>query len=119
MKWRVKSRAEDGRVFETKSLSQSDDPELLQDAMEARAALIEQVQEMTSCQLSSSAYFYAIADSLDRYTNISIVKTCVNAMCHSWHLHFFLHRLLIWMMSLRSCYLKVTVKILMRYLLPK
>lgn len=76
MKWRVKSRAEDGRVFETKSLSQSDDPELLQDAMEARAALIEQVQEMTSCQLSSSAYFYAIADSLDRYTNISIVKTC-------------------------------------------
>uniref|UniRef100_A0AAZ3PYQ4 Elongation factor G2 n=1 Tax=Oncorhynchus tshawytscha TaxID=74940 RepID=A0AAZ3PYQ4_ONCTS len=45
MTWRVKSRAEDGRVFETKSLSQSDDPELLQDAMEARAALIEQLQE--------------------------------------------------------------------------
>ncbi|XP_013983550.2 ribosome-releasing factor 2, mitochondrial [Salmo salar] len=46
MKWRVKSRAEDGRVFETKSLSQSDDPELLQDAMEARAALIEQVADL-------------------------------------------------------------------------
>uniref|UniRef100_A0A8C8GMH5 Ribosome-releasing factor 2, mitochondrial n=1 Tax=Oncorhynchus tshawytscha TaxID=74940 RepID=A0A8C8GMH5_ONCTS len=46
MTWRVKSRAEDGRVFETKSLSQSDDPELLQDAMEARAALIEQVADL-------------------------------------------------------------------------
>uniref|UniRef100_A0A4W5JR50 Ribosome-releasing factor 2, mitochondrial n=1 Tax=Hucho hucho TaxID=62062 RepID=A0A4W5JR50_9TELE len=46
MTWRVKSRAEDGRVFETKFLSQSDDPELLQDAMEARAALIEQVADL-------------------------------------------------------------------------
>ncbi|KAK6305050.1 hypothetical protein J4Q44_G00238300 [Coregonus suidteri] len=46
MTWRVKSRAEDGRVFETKSLSQSDDPELIQDALEARAALIEQVADL-------------------------------------------------------------------------
>uniref|UniRef100_A0A3P8ZE74 Elongation factor G2 n=1 Tax=Esox lucius TaxID=8010 RepID=A0A3P8ZE74_ESOLU len=44
--WRVKSRAEDGRVFETEPLSQSDDPKLLQEAMEARAALIEKVADL-------------------------------------------------------------------------
>lgn len=34
---------DDGRVFESKPLDQSDEPELLQEAQEARTALIEQV----------------------------------------------------------------------------
>lgn len=46
MTWKVKSREEDGRVFETKPLSQSDDPELLKEAKEARGALIEQVADL-------------------------------------------------------------------------
>ena len=47
MTWQGKTREEDGRVFETKPLSQSDDPELLQEVKEARGALIEQVQDIT------------------------------------------------------------------------
>lgn len=46
MTWKVKSREEDGRVFETTPLSQSDDPELLKEAKEARGALIEQVADL-------------------------------------------------------------------------
>lgn len=36
-------RHDDGRMFESKPLDQSDEPELLQEVNEARAALIEQV----------------------------------------------------------------------------
>ncbi|XP_067107103.1 ribosome-releasing factor 2, mitochondrial [Osmerus mordax] len=46
MTWKGKTREEDGRVFETKPLSLSDDPELLQEAKEARGALIEQVADL-------------------------------------------------------------------------
>lgn len=41
--WQQRSMGDDGRVFESKPLDQSDDPELLQEVSEARAALIEQV----------------------------------------------------------------------------
>uniref|UniRef100_A0A4W6F2P9 Elongation factor G2 n=1 Tax=Lates calcarifer TaxID=8187 RepID=A0A4W6F2P9_LATCA len=43
--WQQRSMGDDGRVFESKPLDQSDDPELLQEVSEARAALIEQLQE--------------------------------------------------------------------------
>lgn len=41
--WKLGSVGDDGRVFESKPLDQSDEPELLQEAHEARTALIEQV----------------------------------------------------------------------------
>ncbi|KAL0965233.1 hypothetical protein UPYG_G00278530 [Umbra pygmaea] len=44
--WKGKTRSEDGRIYETRALSQSDDPELRQQAMDARAALIEQVADL-------------------------------------------------------------------------
>uniref|UniRef100_A0A7N6FCV3 Elongation factor G2 n=1 Tax=Anabas testudineus TaxID=64144 RepID=A0A7N6FCV3_ANATE len=44
--WKQSSMGDDGRVFESKPLDQSDEPELLQEAHEARTALIEQVAEL-------------------------------------------------------------------------
>ncbi|XP_059213716.1 ribosome-releasing factor 2, mitochondrial isoform X2 [Centropristis striata] len=45
--WKPKSvRDDDGRMFESKPLDQSDEPELLQEVSEARAALIEQVADL-------------------------------------------------------------------------
>ncbi|XP_015254800.1 PREDICTED: ribosome-releasing factor 2, mitochondrial [Cyprinodon variegatus] len=44
--WKPTSTRDDGRTFEVKHLGQSDDPELLQAAKEARAALIEQVADL-------------------------------------------------------------------------
>uniref|UniRef100_A0A4W6F3E4 Ribosome-releasing factor 2, mitochondrial n=1 Tax=Lates calcarifer TaxID=8187 RepID=A0A4W6F3E4_LATCA len=44
--WQQRSMGDDGRVFESKPLDQSDDPELLQEVSEARAALIEQVADL-------------------------------------------------------------------------
>ncbi|GLD51672.1 ribosome-releasing factor 2, mitochondrial [Lates japonicus] len=44
--WQQRSMGDDGRVFESKPLDQSDDPELLQEVNEARAALIEQVADL-------------------------------------------------------------------------
>lgn len=41
--WKTKTIGGDGRVFETKPLCQADDPGLLQEVKQARAALIEQV----------------------------------------------------------------------------
>ncbi|KAF1377761.1 hypothetical protein PFLUV_G00204100 [Perca fluviatilis] len=47
MIWKPKSmRPDDGRMFESKPLDQSDEPELLQAVSEARAALIEQVADL-------------------------------------------------------------------------
>uniref|UniRef100_A0A8D0AJX8 Ribosome-releasing factor 2, mitochondrial n=1 Tax=Sander lucioperca TaxID=283035 RepID=A0A8D0AJX8_SANLU len=47
MIWKPKSmRHDDGRMFESKPLDQSDEPELLQEVNEARAALIEQVADL-------------------------------------------------------------------------
>ncbi|XP_074473789.1 ribosome-releasing factor 2, mitochondrial [Sebastes fasciatus] len=47
MIWRLRStRDDDGRVFESKPLDQSDEPELLQEVNEARTALIEQVADL-------------------------------------------------------------------------
>uniref|UniRef100_A0A8C5CFV7 GTP dependent ribosome recycling factor mitochondrial 2 n=1 Tax=Gadus morhua TaxID=8049 RepID=A0A8C5CFV7_GADMO len=45
MIWKAASREDDGRGFETKPLSQVENPGLVQEAEEARAALIEQLQE--------------------------------------------------------------------------
>ncbi|XP_076019964.1 ribosome-releasing factor 2, mitochondrial [Genypterus blacodes] len=44
--WKTKAMGEDGRVFKTKPLCQADDPGLLQEVKEARAALIEQVADL-------------------------------------------------------------------------
>ncbi|KAM3874024.1 ribosome-releasing factor 2, mitochondrial [Diretmus argenteus] len=46
MIWEMKSAEGNGRVFKTTPLSESDNPELLQEAKEARAALIEQVADL-------------------------------------------------------------------------
>uniref|UniRef100_A0A667ZW12 Elongation factor G2 n=1 Tax=Myripristis murdjan TaxID=586833 RepID=A0A667ZW12_9TELE len=45
MTWKLNS-TDDGRVFETKALSQADNPELLQEVREARTALIEQIADL-------------------------------------------------------------------------
>ncbi|XP_008421774.1 ribosome-releasing factor 2, mitochondrial isoform X2 [Poecilia reticulata] len=44
--WNLTSTQDDGRTFEAKSLGQSEDPELLEAAGEARTALIEQVADL-------------------------------------------------------------------------
>ncbi|XP_032426814.1 ribosome-releasing factor 2, mitochondrial isoform X1 [Xiphophorus hellerii] len=44
--WNLTSTRDDGRTFEAKPLGQSEDPELLEAAGEARAALIEQVADL-------------------------------------------------------------------------
>ncbi|XP_051267678.1 ribosome-releasing factor 2, mitochondrial isoform X2 [Dicentrarchus labrax] len=45
--WKIRTElGDDGRVFESKPLDQSDEPELLQEASEARTALIEQVADL-------------------------------------------------------------------------
>ncbi|XP_034752180.1 ribosome-releasing factor 2, mitochondrial [Etheostoma cragini] len=47
MIWKpISMRHDDGRMFESKPLDQSDEPELLQEVNEARAALIEQVADL-------------------------------------------------------------------------
>ncbi|XP_012671361.1 ribosome-releasing factor 2, mitochondrial [Clupea harengus] len=46
MAWRMRGREDDGRVFEVKDLGPADDPELLQQASEARGALIDQVADL-------------------------------------------------------------------------
>ncbi|KAK2818740.1 hypothetical protein Q5P01_024301 [Channa striata] len=44
--WKQGSVGDDGRVFESKPLNQSDEPELLEEAHEARTALVEQVADL-------------------------------------------------------------------------
>ncbi|XP_010754176.2 ribosome-releasing factor 2, mitochondrial [Larimichthys crocea] len=44
--WKLRSSGDDGRMFESKPLDQSHEPELLQEVNEARAALIEQVADL-------------------------------------------------------------------------
>ncbi|KAK2888082.1 hypothetical protein Q8A73_019530 [Channa argus] len=44
--WKQGRVGDDGRVFESKPLNQSDEPELLQEAQEARTALVEQVADL-------------------------------------------------------------------------
>ncbi|XP_044031300.1 ribosome-releasing factor 2, mitochondrial [Siniperca chuatsi] len=44
--WKLRSMGDDGRMFESKPLDQSDEPELLREVSEARAALIEQVADL-------------------------------------------------------------------------
>ncbi|XP_056259889.1 ribosome-releasing factor 2, mitochondrial [Seriola aureovittata] len=44
--WKLRSMGDDGRMFESKPLDQSDEPELLQEVNEARMALIEQVADL-------------------------------------------------------------------------
>lgn len=51
--WKLRSMGDDGRTFESRPLDQSDEPELLQEVDEARAALIEQVHVITSTAMST------------------------------------------------------------------
>ncbi|XP_075872384.1 ribosome-releasing factor 2, mitochondrial [Nelusetta ayraudi] len=44
--WKARTPGDDGRTFDSKPLGQSDEPELLQLVLEARAALIEQVADL-------------------------------------------------------------------------
>ncbi|XP_073334806.1 ribosome-releasing factor 2, mitochondrial [Pagrus major] len=44
--WKLGSLGDDGRMFESKPLDQSDEPEVLQEVNEARTALIEQVADL-------------------------------------------------------------------------
>ncbi|XP_071322741.1 ribosome-releasing factor 2, mitochondrial [Trachinotus anak] len=44
--WKLRSMGEDGRMFESKPLDRSDEPDLLQEVNEARTALIEQVADL-------------------------------------------------------------------------
>ncbi|XP_070780213.1 ribosome-releasing factor 2, mitochondrial [Enoplosus armatus] len=44
--WKLRSMGDDGRMFESKPLDESDEPELLQEVNEARTALIEQVADL-------------------------------------------------------------------------
>ncbi|XP_076614186.1 ribosome-releasing factor 2, mitochondrial [Chaetodon auriga] len=44
--WNPKSLRDDGQMFESKPLGQSDEPELLQEVKEARMALIEQIADL-------------------------------------------------------------------------
>ncbi|XP_029371618.1 ribosome-releasing factor 2, mitochondrial [Echeneis naucrates] len=44
--WKLRSMGDDGRVFESETLNQSDEPDLLQVVNEARMALIEQVADL-------------------------------------------------------------------------
>uniref|UniRef100_W5KRN7 Ribosome-releasing factor 2, mitochondrial n=1 Tax=Astyanax mexicanus TaxID=7994 RepID=W5KRN7_ASTMX len=46
MTWEGKSWAEDGRVFTSRALELTDDPELLEEVSQARGALIEQVADL-------------------------------------------------------------------------
>lgn len=43
--WKLGSFGDDGRMFESKPLDPSDEPDLLQEVKEARTALIEQVHD--------------------------------------------------------------------------
>lgn len=45
--WKPRFLGDDGRMFESKPLDQLDEPELVQEVKEARAALIEQVPDIT------------------------------------------------------------------------
>uniref|UniRef100_UPI0037E89F9E ribosome-releasing factor 2, mitochondrial isoform X2 n=1 Tax=Semicossyphus pulcher TaxID=241346 RepID=UPI0037E89F9E len=44
--WKQRTMGDDGRMFESKPLGQSDEPELLQEVKEARTSLIEQVADL-------------------------------------------------------------------------
>lgn len=44
--WKPKSLEDDGRLFESRPLDESDDAELRKEVKEARMALIEQVQDV-------------------------------------------------------------------------
>ncbi|KAI4893036.1 hypothetical protein NFI96_020155 [Prochilodus magdalenae] len=46
MTWQGKSWAEDGRLFESRALEPTDDPELLEEVSQARGGLIEQVADL-------------------------------------------------------------------------
>lgn len=52
--WRSRGREDDGRAFEVTALGPTDDPELLQEASDARGALIEQVRHTPELYCSAS-----------------------------------------------------------------
>lgn len=85
--WKLGSLGDDGRMFESKPLDQSDEPELLQEVKEARTALIEQVHDVA---------LYSNVDSFKYFRSTLQVSS-------PFHIFVLNHRLLIWMMSLLNC----------------
>ncbi|XP_054468460.1 ribosome-releasing factor 2, mitochondrial [Anoplopoma fimbria] len=67
--WKLKTMRDDGRVFESKPLDQSDEPQLLQEVTEARAALIEQVAD-----LDDEFADLLLTDFSDNFDAVSSVK---------------------------------------------
>lgn len=94
--WKQSSMGNDGRVFESKPLDQSDEPELLQEAHEARTALIEQVDLIFIILKNKKSFFFQV-----------VYSGCVSV---------FNPRLLNWMMSLLKYYSQILLKILMQFL---
>lgn len=66
--WKARTPGDDGRTFDSKPLGQSDEPELQQVVLEARAALIEQVPDTAPhfffCFSSSFGLFFPSANHL-------------------------------------------------------
>ncbi|XP_068561696.1 ribosome-releasing factor 2, mitochondrial [Cebidichthys violaceus] len=67
--WKLRSTRDDGRVFESKPLDPSDEPELLQEVGEARAALIEQVAD-----LDDEFAELLLTDFSDNFDAVSSIK---------------------------------------------
>ncbi|XP_041666361.1 ribosome-releasing factor 2, mitochondrial [Cheilinus undulatus] len=67
--WKQKYMEDDGRLFESKPLDQSDDPELLQEVNEARMALIEQVAD-----LDDEFAELLLTDFSDNFDAVSSIK---------------------------------------------
>ena len=103
--WKAASREDDGRGFETTPLSQVQDPGLLQEAEEARAALIEQVLQHASKRITIIIIFIMLCYSPKGSEDNMVVK----------HYAVFLHRSQIWMMNLLNYCSPISVMILMPF----
>lgn len=84
--WKLRSMGDDddGRTFESKTLDQSDEPELLQEVHEARAALIEQVDaaifaddhRSSSCFVSFSSDCLCLSSHRSPTWTTSLLNCC-------------------------------------------
>lgn len=90
--WRARSPGDDGRTFDSKPLDQSEEPELLQEVVEARAALIEQVPHAhpthsppplafspSADHLSSSLLQSQVADLDDEFAELLLTEYSDNS----------------------------------------
>ncbi|KAK0150680.1 Ribosome-releasing factor 2, mitochondrial [Merluccius polli] len=88
MIWKAASREDDGRVFETKPLSQVENSDLVVEAEEARAALIEQVadldDEFADLLLTNfSDNFDAIPSMKEAVRRVTLARKAVPVLCGS------------------------------------